>query len=184
MTEGDVYRVFKEFMDYLDLYPRKISEFPTYSIDRLGNVYNSNGDRVMPYHYDGQYDSVYLKDETHHGKRDVHTIVAKTFNPDYYDGCVVHHIDENKYNNNASNLKIESRSEHARHHADPSALIAWGKTHVPVNKGLKASDEFREKCRISALKRVEREKANGTYKLPGDGIFHGNQYVNADGSKK
>ena len=52
-------------------------------------------------------------------------------------------------------------SEHSRHHADPSALIKYAKEHGPVNKGQKMSDEFREHCRISALKRAERERAEG-----------------------
>lgn len=29
---------------------------------------------------------------------------------------IVHHIDKNKHNNNDDNLKLETRSEHSRHH--------------------------------------------------------------------
>lgn len=184
MSDDKMMDTFREFIDALDLYPKSITEFPTFGVDRFGFVYNENGERVKPYHYDGQYDSVYLKEGSRHGKRDVHVLVAKTHNPEYYPGCVVHHKDENKYNNCSDNLKIESKSEHARHHADPTALIEWSRTHEPVNKGKKPSAEFREHCRIAALKRMERQCELGIESVIGNGVFYGNQYVNADGSRK
>lgn len=82
-------------------------------------------------------------------------------------------IDENKKHNWDGNLEVESRSNHSRHHANPQAILEWQKKNGgPVNKGQKMSDEFREKCRQSALNRKDSR------------TFHGNQYVNRDGSKK
>lgn len=42
---------------------------------------------------------------------------------------VVHHKDENKKNNNLSNLEIWSRSEHSKHHAQLPVMIALECTH-------------------------------------------------------
>lgn len=172
---------FIEFMNQYDLCVMPIQEFPSYSIDIFGNVYDENNNMVIPYHYSGQYDAVYLKDSAHHKKCDVHVLVAKTFIQEYYEGCVVHHIDGNKYNNYYGNLEILDKRDHARYHADPTALLQYAKTHTPYNKGRKMSDEFRERCRSAAKKRWE----NGVYQEKlNRHLFYGNQYVDGHISKK
>jgi len=50
----------------------------------------------------------------------------------------VHHIDENKLNNNISNLVILSQSEHARHHM----------------KGNSPKEETRNKLRLASIKNI------------------------------
>lgn len=170
---NNVYDIFKQFMDTYDLYPHEVPNHPGYTCNRLGSVYKPDGSKMKPFESSG-YDQVYMKNEA--GKRSikgVHQVVSMTFDPDYYPGCVVHHKDENKKHNWDENLKVESRGDHSRHHANPQAMLEWQKKNGgPVNKGQKMSDEFREKCRQSALNR------NNT------NTFHGNQYVNRDGSKK
>lgn len=182
-SDDEMWKVFTEFLDCMNPYPVPIAEFPSYSIDRFGNVFDKNNEYVKPYHYDNQYDSVYLKENGRYGKRDIHVLVSKTFNDDYFSGCVVHHRDENKYNNVNTNLVAETKSEHARHHADPSALNEWSKTHSPANKGKKMSPEFCEKCRISAIKRAQREREENIKRNSGS-TYRGNQFRNADGTKK
>ena len=87
----------------------------------------------------------------------VHQVVAMAYLP-YYKGCVVHHIDGDKHNNNVSNLEVKSNSEHARHHADPTRLVNWVHEHGSPTKGMKMSDEFRQHCKEAALRR--RRKTN------------------------
>lgn len=160
-------------MSYFDLYPHDVPNYPGYTCDTSGNVYRPDGSRIKPFNSSG-YKQVYMKDED--GKRaikGVHQVVAMTFKPEYYPGCVVHHKDENKGHNYAENLEVESRNDHSRHHANPDAMLEWQKKNGgPVNKGQKMSDEFREKCRQSALNRKDPR------------VFYGNQYMNRDGSKK
>lgn len=98
----------------------------------------------------------------------VHSLVARFHCPDWFEGCVVHHIDEDPHNNHYTNLMCLSRSEHARHHADPYAIVQYTKTHGPTNKGKQMSEEFRRKCSESA-------KSRG---------FTGNQYVDKFGNRR
>lgn len=155
-----IFEIFDTFMKTYDLYPHPVPNHPGYTCDRLGSVYRPDGSKIKPFESSG-YDQVYMKNED--GDRSikgVHQVVSMTFDPDYYPGCIVHHKDENKKHNYADNLKVESNSDHARHHADPQKLIDYMKKHGPINKGKKMSPEFCEKCRQSALKRHKREKEN------------------------
>lgn len=44
----------------------------------------------------------------------LHTLIAAAFHEQKPEGSVIHHIDNNKLNNNANNLEYLTRSEHAR----------------------------------------------------------------------
>jgi len=46
----------------------------------------------------------------------VHRLVAKGYCEDWFEGCVVHHIDKNTKNNNYINLKCFSASDHIKYH--------------------------------------------------------------------
>ena len=83
----------------------------------------------------------------------VHTAVCMFNHPEYFEGCVIHHIDGNKYNNYVSNLHPMTRSEHTELHCNRHVLADYIKRNGPANKGKKMSDDFREKCRQSAFKR-------------------------------
>lgn len=48
----------------------------------------------------------------------VHRVVAEAFCNDYFDGCEVHHIDENRSNNCYKNLKCSSKLEHLETHGN------------------------------------------------------------------
>ena len=151
---------------------------PGYSdciVDVNGNTFKPDGTPIHQFNSNGYKQILTHSDET--GKRKilgVHQAVAMTHDPEYFDGCVVHHIDGDKTNNNLSNLKCETRSEHSRNHADPAALQKYVKEHGSPTKGMKMSQEFCEKCRQNALKRVKN----------GNVSFHGNQFVDKDGNKK
>lgn len=149
-------------------------------VDREGHTFRLDGTSINQFNSNG-YKQICVKNPDG-GRRKifgVHQLVAMTFHPDYFDGCVVHHIDENKSHNCIWNLRCETLSEHSKHHANPEALMRHLKEHGPHNKGKKMSDEFREHCRISALKRAERERQEGNGRT-----FHGNAFKDKDGNPK
>lgn len=96
---------------------RKIPGYPNYYADRSGNLYDKDYKYIKPYHYEGHYDQILAYDEKgNHRMLAVHQAVAMTFIPEWYPGCIVHHQDENKYNNEVENLEITDRSTHAAMH--------------------------------------------------------------------
>lgn len=132
---------------------KQIKGFPNYYADVDGNIYRKDMSIIKPFNSNGYY-QVYLKNED--GKRHilgVHQVIAMTYIDDYYDGCVVHHIDNNKHNNSLSNLQIFSKSDHSRHHANPESLIKAIRENGPPNKGKKMSSEFCLHCKLGALRR-------------------------------
>lgn len=46
----------------------------------------------------------------------VHRIVAKVFCDDYFEGCEVHHKDNNRKNNRSDNLSCSTKMEHLKEH--------------------------------------------------------------------
>ena len=146
---------FISFMTYIK-YAKPIPSIPQYSADPFGNVYNNSGVKLKQFNSNG-YKQVLLFDSNHNRIiKGVHQLIGETFLPDFYDGCIIHHHDENKQNNCIENLEVMSRSNHARMHANPYALIKHIKENGPHNKGQRMSDEFREKCHIAALKRCSK----------------------------
>jgi hypothetical protein len=117
MEELDLYKVFNEFIDRYDFRPHQIPGYPDYSVDRFGKVYDRFGNDITPYKYPNQYDMMYLTDPYgNHRVYGVHQLVAMTFNDKWFDGCIVHHLDEDKHNNYDYNLECMSREEHGRLH--------------------------------------------------------------------
>ena len=113
----DLYKLFNDFMTTYDFYPRPIPGYQNRYINRLGMVYDNQGNQIIPYHYDNQYDTIYVRDLNGNPHIiGVHQAVSMTFDPNYYPGCIVHHKDENKYHNWDSNLEVISRPDHARLH--------------------------------------------------------------------
>ena len=160
---------FIDLMNYL-YNAKPIPSISKYKVDMQGNVYDDNGIKIKQFNSNG-YKQVLLFDSNHNRIiKGVHQLVAETFIPDFYDGCIVHHIDENKQNNDVNNLEIMSKSAHSRLHANPMNLIIYTRQNGPINKGQKMSKEFREACRRAAIKR-HKENPSG---------FKGNQFVNAD----
>ena len=110
-------QVFTQFMNAYDLWPYPIPGYPNYTINRLGQIWNKNGEIVVPYMYPNQYRIVYLTNEYGHRIWGVHQLVAMTFNQQWFSGCVVHHKDEDKYNNIDNNLQVMTVAEHGRLHS-------------------------------------------------------------------
>lgn len=172
----NVYDIFNEFLTTYNLYPQPIPGYPGYQCDQLGNVFHPNGHKITPFNSCG-YKQVCVFDANHNKYvKGVHQLVSQTFDPNFYDGCVVHHRNEIKTDNYLENLEVTSRSEHSRHHADPSRLQNYIKQYGPHNKGKRMSDEFREHCRISALHRRKSDQIHYN--------FTGNQFVDRYGNQK
>jgi len=88
-----------------------------YEIDTDGNVYDVRKKRTLkPRVAKNRYleYTFYRRRGSWHGQ--VHRLVAKTFCKDYFEGCDVHHIDGNRYNNNVSNLMCLTRAQHDKIH--------------------------------------------------------------------
>lgn len=132
--------------------------YPNYDCDEFGNVFK-NGELISPF-VSNNYLQVCLFDADHIKHTvGVHTVIAMKY-LDYYPGCIVHHIDENRSNNNLNNLQVMSLSEHSRQHglnnAEYLREINIGK--IPVNKGKKMSEEFCRHCSESAKRRWHPEE--------------------------
>ena len=145
--------------------------FKAYDCDTEGNVFK-NGKPISQCNSNG-YKQVTMRDENFKRRiLGVHVVVAMKY-LDYYDGCIVHHKDEDKSNNNLDNLEVLNSPYHKSYHAKRNTKFSQSaKDKEPWNKGMKMSDEFRQHCRDSALKRIQR-----------DG-FYGNQFVDRNGNRK
>lgn len=103
---------------------RKIDGFP-YEVSNLGNVislnYNHTGKRQLlkPCCHRDMYLNVVLQDDTYRTKQSVHRLVAFAFveNPDPDNYTVVDHIDRNRQNNRADNLRWTNHSGNALNQA-------------------------------------------------------------------
>jgi len=49
----------------------------------------------------------------------VHNVVAQMYCKDWFDGCVVHHKDNNQHNNNVDNLECLDLISHVKMHQQP-----------------------------------------------------------------
>ena len=118
MEDQEIRQIFTEFINTYDFWPYPIPGYPDYTINRLGQIWDKNGNQIVPYNYPNQYKMVYLKNEYGHRVWGIHQLVAMTFNSQWFDGCVVHHKDEDKTNNIDNNLQPMTVAEHGRLHAN------------------------------------------------------------------
>lgn len=131
--------------------------YPNYDCDEFGNVFK-NGELITPF-VSNNYLQVCLFD-TNHIKHTVgvHTVIAMKY-LDYYPGCIVHHIDENRSNNNLNNLQVMSLEEHSRQHGLNNPLFKTLNLDKPAwNRGQKMSEEFCRHCSESAKRRWHPEE--------------------------
>lgn len=104
---------------FCNLSPRIIPGCSNYYVDGYGNIYRNDMSLITPFNSNG-YKQVYIRDDNNKRRiLGVHQVVAMTF-LQYFNGCVVHHMNEDKTMNVLYNLKVETREEHSRHHANPS----------------------------------------------------------------
>jgi hypothetical protein len=85
-----------------------------YAINVRGEVLNKISKRVMTGWIIGPKPNYYLAVWIHKKRVKVHQLVARKWLPaPTEDNCVIDHIDRNRYNNTASNLRWVSKSENA-----------------------------------------------------------------------
>lgn len=83
--------------------------------------------------------------------RSVHILVYEAFFGIIEDGLIIHHIDENKFNNRIDNLKITNYDEHNKLHH--TGRIPWNKgIKMPQDVYVKAWETRRNKCKQLADK--------------------------------
>lgn len=144
--------------------------FPKCDVTKDGIVFR-DGKQLHAFHSNNYLQVILFDKNNKKHTLGVHTVVAMKYLDDYYEGCVVHHIDGNRSNNCVENLKVFSKSEHTRlHNKGNMTLALHNKKYGPANKGKKMSAEFCKKCSESAKKRKGRK-------------FNGNQYVDKFGNK-
>lgn len=93
---------------------KDIDNFPNYEVSNLGQIRNKKTNRILkPATTKHGYQIVCLRKDNKTTTRSVHSIVARTFventNPNL--NKEVHHLDHDKTNNKAENLKWVSRAE-------------------------------------------------------------------------
>lgn len=142
-------------MNYLQL------KYPRFDVDEQGNVYKDSI-LMKSFRSNGYRQVVLVDDQGNQKVAGVHCVVAMKY-LDYYEGCIVHHKDQDRSNNHLDNLEVKDSVEHLKYHGQQVAKTYSEamKGKIPWNKGKKMSDDFRKKCSESAKKRVEREKELG-----------------------
>lgn len=82
-------------------------------------------------------------------RRTVHRLVAKAYCEEWFDECEVHHVDGNRYNNDASNLVCISKLEHKKIHANDIETTIKEEHYKPKRKKRKAKGCFNKKFVIN-----------------------------------
>ena len=148
-------------MSYLSIH------FKDYDCDEYGNVYKCG--KLLKQCCSNGYKQVTMRDEN--AKRrvcGVHCVVAMKY-LNYFDGCVVHHKDGNRENNNLDNLEVYYRNFHSHLHGlNNESFKCLNKGKPAWNRGVKMSDEFCKHCSDSAKKRG----------------FVGNQFIDKFGNRR
>ena len=95
-------------------------EWSRYEITRDGHIYDlkRSGVEKKTFYIDG-YKYCVLRNENDVKRKivfPVHRLVAMKYCSDYFEGCHVHHIDGDRINNNAENLKCMTPKEHLQLH--------------------------------------------------------------------
>ena len=93
---------------------KDVDNFPNYEVSNLGQIRNKKTNRILkPATTKHGYQIVCLRKDNKTTTRSVHSMVAKTWlvNDNPKMKTDVHHIDHDKQNNRADNLKWVSRAE-------------------------------------------------------------------------
>jgi hypothetical protein len=111
-----------------------------YFVSSEGEVYDIDGIEQSLRLHRGY---VYFK------RRTVHRLVAKAYCEEWFDECEVHHVDRNKFNNNASNLVCISKLEHKKIHANDMEMALKEEPRKPKRKKRKSKQCFNRKFVIN-----------------------------------
>lgn len=110
----------------------KIKDFPQYEINTKGQVRNSKGKLLKGCISSRGYQMVHLRTKDTNKLCSVHRLVAETFIPNPLHLSEINHKDENKLNNNVSNLEWCS-SEYNKNYGTRNKRISKTKRNHTYN---------------------------------------------------
>lgn len=104
---------------------KKILNFENYSVNENGEVFSTRGKLLCQWTDNVGYKQVVLyRDGKRYYKR-VHRLIYEAFNGKIPDKLMVNHIDEDKNNNNLSNLEIITNRQNIKHFHDYNELKSY-----------------------------------------------------------
>ena len=87
-----------------------------YEVTIDGNIFDKKKNKPVKIFKSNKYLQCCIYDENGKHVMGVHNVVAQVYCKDWFEGCVVHHKDNNQHNNNADNLECLSNSKHTKLH--------------------------------------------------------------------
>lgn len=87
------------------------TKYDNIEVSNYGRIYNTKTERFIGTVGTNDYIKVRVKIGNDYRTIEAHRIIAETLVSGYQPGYVVHHIDENKTNNNITNLRWVTQSE-------------------------------------------------------------------------
>ena len=142
-------------MNYLQKY------YPRFDCDESGNVYK-DGKLIKPFKSNKHLQVLLFDKNNKRRVAGVHTVVAMKYLP-FFEGCNIHHKDENPHNNCVNNLEIYTRSDHSKLHAKNGIAtynLNNANNRVLWNKGKKMDEEFSRKCREGIKRKRDPNRFN------------------------
>lgn len=104
---------------------KKILGFEHYSVNEYGEVYSTRGKPLCQWNDNMGYRQVVLyKDGKRHYKR-VHRLVYEAFFGKIPGKLIINHIDEDKNNNNISNLEVITNAQNIKHFHEYNLLKSY-----------------------------------------------------------
>lgn len=125
---------------------RKIENEEDYMVSNLGNVKSFIHNIILKPRKMGEYYGVGCHSKRYY----IHKLVARAFPEicgEWFEGCQVDHIDTNKLNNVATNLRVVSEKENHNNPLTRKHNSEAKKGCTPWNKGVPHSQETKDKIR-------------------------------------
>lgn len=136
---------------------KKVSEFPNYSVSNQGRVRHDKRNHMRKIFIDKDgYEIVSLQKNGKPITRRVHKLVALAFVPNPLNKPCVDHIDTNKLNNNADNLRWVTQWENSNNPLTRLHKAEAGKKISSALKGRKKSEETKRKMSEARMRRKQR----------------------------
>ena len=115
---------------------RSVDGFLNYQVSNIGNVRNANNGKILKPQLQKGYLHVRLSDDSKQTTCSIHRLVAKAFIVNPENKPQVDHVDNNKVNNSANNLRWATAQENSRNQPKTSRTttskyigVHWHKQH-------------------------------------------------------